>query len=147
MESYQFTTHIGAPPERVFELYTDVHRIKEWQPGVRAVTGVTGPLDQVGARYTLVVGPWPARSRVEITRVQRPVLHEERVRALGIKATVTARFAPAQGGTDLTFEWSFRVPWWMGGRLLERFITRDGGKTSRLEIGLLKQLAEKEAGG
>jgi uncharacterized protein YndB with AHSA1/START domain len=34
MGQRQVSADIGAPPERVFDLYTDAQRVGEWQAGV-----------------------------------------------------------------------------------------------------------------
>jgi uncharacterized protein YndB with AHSA1/START domain len=39
---YRFTQEIAAPPEVVYELWTDIDRLHEWTGGVTRVTDVTG---------------------------------------------------------------------------------------------------------
>src|SRR5688572_30108943 len=46
--------HIDAPPEKVWELGADAERFPEWQTGVVRVKDVSGPIDHVGAHYTMV---------------------------------------------------------------------------------------------
>jgi hypothetical protein len=38
MPSYRFETHVNAPPERVFDLWTDLDRMPEWIGGLIKVT-------------------------------------------------------------------------------------------------------------
>lgn len=33
MGSYSYAVSIAAPPERVYDLYTDLDRVAEWQEG------------------------------------------------------------------------------------------------------------------
>ena len=56
MGTYEFTTHVAAPPETVFDLWVSLDRMAEWVEGVTKVTDVTGPSDQAGTRYTVWFG-------------------------------------------------------------------------------------------
>jgi uncharacterized protein YndB with AHSA1/START domain len=70
MAKYTFTIHIEAPPELVFDLWTDLDRMKEWVRGMTAVEERTGPIDQVGSSYTVRFGR--VRSRTTVIDVERP---------------------------------------------------------------------------
>ena len=63
MGRYRFTAHVAAPADRVFDLWTDVDRFKEWIGGVTGVTDVSGPLDEAGTRYTVLFGACTAEPR------------------------------------------------------------------------------------
>ena len=70
MAEHRISTVIAAPPERVFALWMDLDRMKEWVGGVTRVIDVTGPIDQPGTRYTVCFGPM--KSPTEILEVERP---------------------------------------------------------------------------
>jgi len=122
------TIHIDAPPERVFELGADARRLPEWNTSFVQVKDVTGPLDQVGARYTTVIkvagrlldGQW------EVVRVEKPTYLETKGTApAGGRATVISRNEPAGGGTDSTVELDYELPGgFLGGALDAIFVQR-----------------------
>ena len=70
MARYTFSTHVGAPPERVFALWTNLERMGEWVGGVTGVTDVSGPIDRVGTTYIVHFGP--VKSPTTILEVERP---------------------------------------------------------------------------
>ena len=56
MGTHRLSVHVAAPPERVFDLWTNLDRMKEWVGGVTKVTDVTGPVARAGTRYTVWFG-------------------------------------------------------------------------------------------
>jgi hypothetical protein len=62
---------INAPPERVFKLYTDPGRAREWLSGVREVRA-TGPPDQPGSRAVFTYR-WPFTMTAEVLRRSHPI--------------------------------------------------------------------------
>ena len=70
MARYTISTHVAAPPEHVFALWTDLERMGEWVGGVTGVSDVSGPVDQVGTTYVVHFGPM--KSPTEILEVERP---------------------------------------------------------------------------
>lgn len=76
MARYSFTTRVAAPIETVFDLWTNLDRMGEWVGGVTKVTDVTGPIDQVGTRYTTWFGRM--RSPTEVIEADRPRLFATR---------------------------------------------------------------------
>jgi len=68
--TYQFSVQVTARPDRVFDLWTDLDRMKEWVGGVTKVTDVTGPTSQAGTRYTVWFGRM--RSPTEVLEAERP---------------------------------------------------------------------------
>jgi len=47
---------VATSPQETFDLFTNLDRMHEWVGGVTAVTDVTGPVDQIGTRYTTWFG-------------------------------------------------------------------------------------------
>ena len=70
MAEYRFSIHVDAPRQRVFALWTDLDRMREWVGGVTRVTDVTGPVEQAGTRYTVRFGPM--RNPTEVLEVESP---------------------------------------------------------------------------
>ncbi len=104
----QATIHIDAPPERVYELVSDVTRMGQWSPECYRcewVGGATGPAP--GARFK----GYNRRGRIRWTTTPR-VLTAEPGREFSFVAMVfggrvagarwSYRFEPADGGTLVT---------------------------------------------
>ena len=72
MGRYTISTHVAAPPEHVFALWTNLERMGEWVGGVTGVSDVSGPVDQVGTTYVVHFGPM--KSPTEFLEVERPRL-------------------------------------------------------------------------
>ena len=67
---YIISTHVAAPPEHVFALWTDLERMGEWVGGVTGLSDLSGPVDRVGTTYIVHFGPM--KSPTEILQVERP---------------------------------------------------------------------------
>ena len=61
---YEFRVFVAAPAERVFDLWTDLDRMREWVGGVTKVTDVSGPVDQAGTTYSVCFGRMASRTTV-----------------------------------------------------------------------------------
>jgi len=100
------TIQIQAPPEKVYDMITDVTRMGEWSPEtVRAewVGGATGPA--VGARFKghnkLGLARWSTTPTVKVADPGKEFTFE--TGKPGKEATRwTYRFMPKDGGTELT---------------------------------------------
>ena len=97
---YTFTTHVGAPPEHVFALWTDLARMGEWVGGVTGVTDVSGPVDQAGTTYVVHFGP--LKSPTEVIQVERPRRFSTRFGHWFLRGESSASFEPDAGGTRIT---------------------------------------------
>ena len=105
--------HVDAPRERVWELAADATRLPEWNTSFIEVKDVSGPLDRVGASYTSVLKLAGRRleGRWELSRVEAPSLAELTGTAPGGgRATYTARYEAAGGGTEVTWELDYELP-------------------------------------
>jgi uncharacterized protein YndB with AHSA1/START domain len=100
MGRYAYTIHVEAPPELVFELWTDLERMTEWVGGVSRVSEPTGPIDVVGTRYTVYFGK--VGSPTEIIDVERPTRYATRFGTAWLKGTNSSTFEPDGDGTRLT---------------------------------------------
>jgi uncharacterized protein YndB with AHSA1/START domain len=102
MGTYRFTVHVAAQPERVFALWTDLDRMKEWVGGVTKVTDVTGPIDRPGARYTVWFGRMA--SRTEVLDAAPPRFMRTSFRNSLLGGETSATFTPEGDGTRITQE-------------------------------------------
>lgn len=100
MGRYTYTIHVDAPPELVFELWTDLDRMKEWVGGVSRVTTPTGPIDQVGTRYTVYFGSFG--SPTEVIDAERPRRFATRFGTAWLRGTNRAELRSDGTGTKLT---------------------------------------------
>jgi len=98
--TYRFTVDAKAPPEVVFDLWTDLPRMGEWVGGVTRVTDVTGPMDVAGTRYTVWFGRM--RSPTEVIAVERPRHFRSRFGNWLLRGETVATFEAVEGGTRIT---------------------------------------------
>lgn len=141
MSQYQFVLHIDAPPERVYDAWTDLSRMPEWVEGVTKVTDITGPMDRVGTRYVVWFGR--LASRGEVLAGERPRLFRTRIASWVLKAENEARFEPEGTGTRLVQ--TFRVQGLVS-RLWARTFASGSWKGSiRGELQAFGRLVEMEA--
>jgi uncharacterized protein YndB with AHSA1/START domain len=99
MAEYRFSIHVDAPRQRVFALWTDLDRMREWVGGVTRVTDVTGPVEQAGTRYTVWFGPM--RSPTEVLEVESPGRIRTRFGNWLLRGETLATFEAEGSGTRL----------------------------------------------
>src|SRR6516225_7703720 len=104
MPHAQRTIVIARPPAEVYAFFADAENDKNWRPGVKLIHR-EGPL-AVGTRYTQrIAGPGGRQvpADVEITALDP----DTRVAFRGVAGPVRPEgdysFAPAEGGTSVTF--------------------------------------------
>jgi uncharacterized protein YndB with AHSA1/START domain len=100
MPRHQLTAFSAAPPERVFALWIDLERMKEWVGGVTRVSDITGPVDQVGTRYVVWFGP--VKSPTVVLDADRPRRLSTRFGSWILRGTNTTTFEPEGEGTRIT---------------------------------------------
>jgi uncharacterized protein YndB with AHSA1/START domain len=99
---YTISTHVAAPPEHVFALWTNLERVGEWLGGVTGVSDVSGPVDQVGTTYIVHFGPM--KSPTEILEVERPRRFATKFGSWVLRGRSSATFEPDGEGTRITQE-------------------------------------------
>jgi hypothetical protein len=99
---YTLSTHVAAPPERVFALWTALDRMGEWVGGVTGVTDVSGPVDRAGTTYVVHFGPM--KSPTEILEVDTPRRFVTRFGNWLLRGRSSATFERDGDGTRLTQE-------------------------------------------
>jgi len=140
MGRYRMTRHIRATPERVFRAFTVPGLVVDWMDGTGLVDA-TGPLDEAGTRYTLVVwGPW--RFRTEVVRVEAPLLHEIAGRGpLGTSYRMVATLTAGDDWTDLDLLTEYTMPLGALGRWIDRrWIDREPRTIANREVDRLVTL-------
>jgi uncharacterized protein YndB with AHSA1/START domain len=99
MPTHRLTAFSAAPPERVFTLWIDLDRMREWVGGVTKVTDVSGPVDQVGTRYIVWFGP--VKSPTVVLEAERPRTFSTRFGNWIMRGVNTTTFTPEAGGTRI----------------------------------------------
>lgn len=143
------TELVAAPPERVWAAHVDGKRIPEWFPRVRSVSDISGPLDRVGTTYTLRFKRPLARSRVEVTEVQAPVMHTRLwdARPFGSHGRATVLLRAEDGGTRVDLDVVYSLPLGPVGRLLEglSWVRHRAARDIRRELHAFALFAERYA--
>jgi uncharacterized protein YndB with AHSA1/START domain len=142
----QATIHIDAPPEKVWAIVTDVTRMGEWSPECRKaewIEGATGPA--AGARFKgsnkKGILRWSTKPTVKVADTGREFTFD-----VGEDTRWSYRFAPKDGGTDLTE--SFEA---LRYNLFFKFVQPPNRRTRELQQGIeatlerIKRAAEGSA--
>jgi uncharacterized protein YndB with AHSA1/START domain len=140
MAEYRFSIAIDASPDRVFALWMDLDRMREWVGGVSQVTDLSGPVDRPGTRYTVWFGRM--RSPTEILGVTRPRHVRTRFGNLLLKGESDVTFEPEAGGTRLKQEFRTRG---LVSAILARLFAMGSYKGSfRGELEAFREIVERE---
>jgi len=143
MPTHRLTAFSAAPPERVFALWIDLDRMKEWVGGVTKVTDVTGPVDQAGTRYVVWFGP--VKSPTVVLEAERPRLLSTRFGNWILRGTSTTTFEPEGNGTRITQV--MQTHGWISA-ITSRLFSMGSYKGSyQGELNDFARLAEREASG
>jgi carbon monoxide dehydrogenase subunit G len=146
MSVYTLTARIAAPPEIVFDLFTDIDRAHEWVGGVTKVTDVHGPVGQTGTTYTVWFGPLRAMSSpTEIIRAERPHHVRERFGSILLRGIQDVTFESDGNGTLLTQ--TFHIEGLLPRIMARIFATGSYRGSFRGELQTFVALAEREARG
>jgi uncharacterized protein YndB with AHSA1/START domain len=142
MSVYRFETRTGAAPERAFDLWTDLDRMKEWVGGVTKVTDVSGPVDRVGTTYTVWFGRM--RSRTEVLEAERPRRFRSRFGNFLLRGENLATFEPDGAGTRIKQEMRTRG---LISAIFARLFASGSYKGSfKGELNAFARLAEQDTG-
>ena len=102
MAHYTIQTHVNAPIDDVFALWTDVERMGEWVGGVTGVTDVSGPIHRPGTTYVVHFGP--VMSPTEVIEAERPRRFATKFGSWMLRGTSEAIFEPDGDGTRIVQE-------------------------------------------
>lgn len=139
----QVAADIGAPPDRVFDIYTDAQRVGEWQGDVKGVEA-SGSLADAGSTWTVRYGG-PFVVKGTVLESDRPVRHRQRFSEMMglVTCTTTARFEPAGTGTRATFDMDYRVVGGPIGRLFDGMVGSEIAGRFAKDLAGLKAVAER----
>ena len=144
----QVSRHMPGPPERLYELVSDVRRMGEWRPEClhcEWVDGAMGPV--VGARFkgTSKRGlvRWSTSPRIVTAEAGREFAFVTTHRGHD-ETRWTYRFVPEGGGTRVieSFEMLSDLPWYL--RLTERVLMGVKDRKADLEAGMRETLRRLE---
>jgi uncharacterized protein YndB with AHSA1/START domain len=140
MGRYTMSRDIAATPAQVFAAFTDPAIAADWM-AAETIRDVSGPLDQAGSTYTLVIrGPW--RFHTTVVRSEPWTIHETMHRGrLGASARMVASLAERDGGTHLELLTEYTVPFGPIGRWIDRrWIDREPRPAANREFDRLVSL-------
>jgi uncharacterized protein YndB with AHSA1/START domain len=102
MGKHRVNAHVAAAPERVFALWTDLDRMKDWVGGVTRISDVSGPVTQAGTTYTVWFGRMASRS--EVLEADPPRFLRTRFGNGLLAGESIVRFEPEGSGTRIDQE-------------------------------------------
>jgi uncharacterized protein YndB with AHSA1/START domain len=152
MAHHRSTVFIEAPPEAVWKVLTRAERRPEWEAAITEVRDVSGPMDEVGARWVEVREERgkAAPAQMEVTQVDKPRFIEwTGPLPAGGKLFFRVILEPRDGGTDKTVEAEARLPFGPVGRLFDKIAfqkqwTRLAERHGTTSDANLKALVESE---
>jgi len=143
MATFRFETHVAAPPEVVFDLWTNLQRMSEWIGGVTAVSDLSGPLDSEGTTYTTWFGRMA--SHTTVIAADRPRLfHSRSVNRILTGESRTTFESDGRGGTRLVEE--IRTEGLVAGVFGRIFAIGSYKGSFRGELNEFARIAEREGG-
>jgi len=141
MGTHRVSAHVAAPPDRVFALWTDLDRMKDWVGGVTRVTDVSGPVAQAGTTYTVWFGLMA--SRTEVLEADPPRFLRTRFGSRVLAGESSARFEAEGHGTRIDQE--FRTRGLISGIMGRVFALGSYHGTFQGELNTFARMAEAEA--
>ena len=138
---YTISTHVAAPPERVFALWTNLERMGEWVGGVTGVSDVSGPIDRAGTTYVVHFGPM--KSPTEILEVAPPRFFATKFGNWLLRGRAHATFERDGDGTRVIQE--FETVGWISAISSWIFSRGSYEGSFRGELEKFARIAEREA--
>jgi uncharacterized protein YndB with AHSA1/START domain len=139
--SFRFVTHVAAPPERVFDLWTDLPRMREWVGGVTDVTDISGPVARAGTTYTTWFGKMA--SQTAVIAAERPRLFHTRFGNRILKGENRTTIEPEGDGSRLVQE--FRTEGLVSGFFARLFAMGSYRGSFQGELNAFVRIVEREA--
>ena len=141
MARYVITTHVAAPADPVFALWTNLERMGEWVGGVTGVTDVSGPVDRAGTTYVVHFGP--VKSPTEVLEADPPRRFATKFGSWVLRGRSSATFEQDGDGTLVTQE--FETVGWISAISAWIFSRGSYEGSFKGELEKFARLAEREA--
>jgi uncharacterized protein YndB with AHSA1/START domain len=141
MPIHHLSAYSAAPPERVFALWTDLDRMKEWVGGVTKVTDVTGRVDRAGTRYIVWFGRM--KSPTVVLEADPPRRFSTRFGNWIMRGVNTTTFVPEGNGTRIVED--FRTEGLVSAIAARLFALGSYKGSFQGELNDFAKLAEREA--
>jgi uncharacterized protein YndB with AHSA1/START domain len=140
MGLHKVSVHVAAAPDRVFGLWIDLDRMKDWVGGVTRVTDLTGPVAQAGTTYTVWFGR--LASRTEVLEADPPRVLRTRFGSRVLSGESSARFEAEGDGTRIDQE--FRTRGLISGVMGRLFAMGSYNGSFQGELNTFARLVEAE---
>ncbi|MDP8957208.1 MAG: SRPBCC family protein [Actinomycetota bacterium] len=146
MTRVERTIEIDAPPERVFELLTDLDRLQEWAT-------IAGDAENPPAKPLAQGATWKHKLKVagvelegdwNVVAIDPPRLVEyEANRSEGGWLKMRQRVAPAGGGSRVELEVDYELPWGVLGEAVDKLVVeRRNDREAEESLQNLKNILE-----
>jgi uncharacterized protein YndB with AHSA1/START domain len=140
MGTYRYEVRTAASPERAFDLWTNLDRMREWVGGVTKVTDVRGPLTVAGTTYVAWFGSM--RSPTTVLEVERPRIYRTRFGNRILKGENRTTFEADGTGTIIREE--FRTDGIVAAVFARIFASGSYKGSFQGELNAFARLAEQE---
>jgi carbon monoxide dehydrogenase subunit G len=137
------TLKLGAPPEEVFDLLMDPHRLGEWVTAHRSVSGVPDGELKMGSTFKQRLRLARVEFEVEwkVVRLERPSLAEWQGRGpRGTEARVVYRLEPEGEGTDFHYLNELKLPGGPAGIAAGKLASKPAEQAMKHSLKTLKKI-------
>ena len=139
MGTVRHSSQVSAPRERAFAYVNDHEHVPEWMFGVKKFDPVSDVTYGLGSSFDVVmnVGPKALSATVEVTEfIENELIRLESIK--GFTAATVWRFADTESGTNVSVEFSSRLPGGIAGRALGAMIEPFAGQVIKHTDSSLK---------
>jgi carbon monoxide dehydrogenase subunit G len=140
------STHVEAPPERLYQLVMNPSRLDEWVSIHKDLIDAPDGNLRKGSKLTQRLKLAGRTFKVEWTVVENEkdsLVVWEGKGPMGSHASVTYDFEEVDGGTDFSYANEFHLPGGPLGRMAEPAVRRVTGKELDKSLEQLKKLVEE----
>ncbi len=146
MTRVERSIEIAAPPEKVFELLTDLDRLEEWATiAGEAVNPPAKPLTQGAAwKHKVKVAGVELEGDWNVVAIDPPRLVEyEATRSEGGWLKMRQRVSPKDGGSRVELEVEYELPWGALGQAVDKLVVeRRNDREAEESLENLKNILE-----
>ncbi len=143
MKDFSVSVRIDAPPERVWEVMSDIERWHEWTPSIRGIHRTNSGPFRIGARARVHQPKLPPADWV-VTSLHEGHSFEWESRAPGVRMLASHTIEPNGDGTRVTLSMRYLGPI---GNIIGRLAAGITRRYIALEAEGLKRRAEAHVAG